>query len=482
MEEAKAAPEESTPAPVLPSSEKEHAPIADPPPDSTSAAGPTPPWKEKAAVLLQQSSVKLRDAASRAGVVVSEAAEVASTRAKAGWAEASEVTSTRMKAGWESSREGWQTHVAPRVQATVQGARDNWQVNVHPRVEAAREGWQANVQPRVEAAARAAATAAAETGARFRKNFIDAKPSLSERVAEATRNSLERSRSFLVRMEILPPELNPRGVFGVSLERVVGYHQYPRPVPHIVTVCAEFIEKDGIVAEYLFDNDGNPAMITRLMKNFERDDLAPVPPGYDPRDVAQLLLAYFRCLPVPLLTYALYDDVVALGGSDPQRLREVLQTLPAPNLATLERVILLLTRVAAQVDLIKMDADALANEWAPVLLWRQGTAPSTASVAGNSPPPPTTAGMATVVEGEKAPEGEESKVEPTVTASQETPSASDAAVSLEQEEAAHKATKEAVKCMIESYTLVFEGIVQVEEEEEDTTPTTEAPAAAESKE
>lgn len=337
-----------TPQPEAPT-----APAIPPPsPVEESAApgqgGPPPPWREKANTMLSNSSTKLREAATKAGTAVAGAAS---------------GTSNRVKSTWESTREGWQANVQPRVSSTLQSTK---------------EGWQTSVQPKMEIAARVAA----ETGAKIKKGILDTRDrvsfgTISQRVAEATRNSLERSRSFLVRMEILPPEANPRGVFGVALERVVGYHSSPVPVPHIVVACTSFIEKDGMVTEYLFYDEGDPAMITRLMKIFERDDLSDIPAGYSPRDVAQLLLAFFRCLPEPVLTYDLYDEIVAVGGSDVSRLKELISSLPPPNRATLEPVLFLLSKIAKEEELTKMDVMNLANEWAPVLIWKKGTAPST---------------------------------------------------------------------------------------------------------
>lgn len=75
-----------------------------------------------------------------------------------------------------------------------------------------------------------------------------------------------------------------------------------------------------------------------------------IPPDTAPLDVAQLLLVYFKCLPEPVLTFRLYSDFAAFGGSDLQHLCRLLRTLPTPNLETLQRVLGLLHKVSLECD------------------------------------------------------------------------------------------------------------------------------------
>ena len=82
-------------------------------------------------------------------------------------------------------------------------------------------------------------------------------------------------------------------------------------------------------------------------------DRTTLPPSTTSQDVAQLLLAYFRCLPEPLLTYALHEAVVEAGG-DPVRLQALVQSLPLVNRATLDCLMQMLATVAEAKEATKV--------------------------------------------------------------------------------------------------------------------------------
>ena len=95
-----------------------------------------------------------------------------------------------------------------------------------------------------------------------------------------------------------------------------------------------------------------------------------------PVDVASLLKQFFRELPAPLLTSALYSVFVQCVGATtvdgaPACLDAVLLTcllLPDANLATLRYLVTFLMHVAAMSDENRMDASNLAVCLAPNLL------------------------------------------------------------------------------------------------------------------
>ncbi|UYV62683.1 ARHGAP32, partial [Cordylochernes scorpioides] len=88
--------------------------------------------------------------------------------------------------------------------------------------------------------------------------------------------------------------------------------------------------------------------------------------------VASLLKMYFRELPNPLLTYQLYEELVA-SVSGPEegrlaRLRGVVRRLPPPHYRTLRHLLLHLARVAAHGHTTGMTPRNVAIVWAPNLL------------------------------------------------------------------------------------------------------------------
>ncbi|CAI7850211.1 unnamed protein product, partial [Closterium sp. NIES-54] len=116
------------------------------------------------------------------------------------------------------------------------------------------------------------------------------------------------------------------------------------------------------------------------------DPNADIPSDTSPLDVGQLLLVYLKCLPEPLMTFSLFSGVATVGSSDVTQLRRLLHTLPAVNLETLHAVLCLLYRVSLHADVNKMDAQSLAAEFAPVLLWPRPEVPPSPSPSPSPSP------------------------------------------------------------------------------------------------
>jgi len=104
-------------------------------------------------------------------------------------------------------------------------------------------------------------------------------------------------------------------------------------------------------------------------------------------DVASLLKQFFRELPEPLMTSALYDVFVqcvgtarGLDGASAAHLDAVLLTcllLPDANLATLRYLVTFLMQVAANSDDNRMDSSNLAVCLAPNLLYSEHASSAT---------------------------------------------------------------------------------------------------------
>ncbi|XP_050422799.1 GTPase-activating protein CdGAPr isoform X2 [Adelges cooleyi] len=172
---------------------------------------------------------------------------------------------------------------------------------------------------------------------------------------------------------------------GILKERVfgcdLGEHllNSGRDLPDVLTSCAEFIEKFGIV-DGIYRLSGVTSNIQRLRSTFDEDK---VPELWDDESirqdihsVASLLKLYFRELPNPLCTYQLYDSFVNAVQSVPEKttedklrlMRETVQKLPPPHFRTLEYLMKHLSRVAALGEQTGMTARNVAIVWAPNLL------------------------------------------------------------------------------------------------------------------
>jgi hypothetical protein len=169
---------------------------------------------------------------------------------------------------------------------------------------------------------------------------------------------------------------------GILRERVfgcdLGEHllNSGREVPCVLSCCAEFIERHGLV-DGIYRLSGVASNIQRLRHAFDEDR----PPALqtdggirqDIHSVASLLKMYFRELPNPLCTYQLYGAFVgavrpAAEAERLRRMREAVRELPPPHYRTLEYLVRHLERVAARGEETGMTARNLAIVWAPNLL------------------------------------------------------------------------------------------------------------------
>ncbi|GBG72810.1 hypothetical protein CBR_g12377 [Chara braunii] len=255
--------------------------------------------------------------------------------------------------------------------------KSNWQ--------SMRESWVSKVKPTVQAKLSAAAEVAQESGSRLRKGMIETKETLSVKTSQAARKAAESSKQALEKLEMLDWRnrgMMYKGVFGVPLEVTTQRQGGGRLVPRIIIKCVDFLIVSGLTYEYLFKDEGSPRDLQALVDAFNQDREASIPPGTSPATVGALIKHYFSVLPEPVLTWALYDDIVDAHGSSFRRLREIMGALPPANRATLECITALLLRVSKKSSLNKMDAHRLAIEFAPVLLWPKPTAGASISRRG----------------------------------------------------------------------------------------------------
>lgn len=163
-------------------------------------------------------------------------------------------------------------------------------------------------------------------------------------------------------------------VFGCDLgEHLLNSGQ---DVPTVLTCCAEFIEKHGLV-DGIYRLSGVTSNIQKLRNAFDEDRVPALHSDesilQDIHSVASLLKMYFRELPNPLCTYQLYSTFVnaVQASSDAERLRrmrDAVRKLPPPHYRTLEYLMRHLVRVAARGTETGMTPRNVAIVWAPNLL------------------------------------------------------------------------------------------------------------------
>lgn len=181
---------------------------------------------------------------------------------------------------------------------------------------------------------------------------------------------------------------------GILKERVFGCdlcehlensgHEYPL----VLTACCSYIEQYGFNTNGIYRISGVVSTINRLRAIFDEDripielldtnndlsrqnDVEPL----DLHAVGSLLKLYFRELPNPLLTYALFDSFISTMRNDTideneriQSIRKLVRRLPPPHWRTLRYLIKHLAHVSEFHAHTGMTTKNIAIVWAPNLL------------------------------------------------------------------------------------------------------------------
>ncbi|CAI9091992.1 OLC1v1027119C1 [Oldenlandia corymbosa var. corymbosa] len=293
----------------------------------------SPQWQEKASGFFQSSGVKLREAGQSAGIFLEEVAKDA---------------------------KGNVADVAEKVGSTV---KSRWSFLQQPSTRHA-------MQERL-------ITAAATTSMFLRKGFSETKDKVTigkTKVEEVAKKTAQKSKTLLSDIERWQKGVASTDVFGVPIQATVQRQESTRPIPHILVKCADFLVLSGMNSQYLFKSEGDRKVVQHLVSLYNQDLNASLPEGVNPIDVAALMKCYLACLPEPLTTFELYNELKSARSSIVV-MRNVLKRLPTVNYMTLELVTAVLLRVSQKSLLNKMDGRSLAMELAPVIMWPQGQRP-----------------------------------------------------------------------------------------------------------
>jgi hypothetical protein len=130
-------------------------------------------------------------------------------------------------------------------------------------------------------------------------------------------------------------------------------------------------ERADVEKEGLFRVPGRHTLTVELKAAYERGQ--PFSADADAYVVADLLSQFFRELPEPLMTHALYASLLdAASATDEQQravqLRQTLQALAKPNFATLKCLIFFLALVASYSEANRMTSKNLSLVFGASLL------------------------------------------------------------------------------------------------------------------
>lgn len=101
----------------------------------------------------------------------------------------------------------------------------------------------------------------------------------------------------------------PSTLFGSDLVERADYER--RQIPSVVTRCIEEVELRGMDVEGIYRKTGGSGQVKLVQEGFDKtEDFDISDPGIDITAVTSVLKQYFRKLPVPLLTFDVYDRVL----------------------------------------------------------------------------------------------------------------------------------------------------------------------------
>ncbi|KAF8744948.1 hypothetical protein AX14_012772 [Amanita brunnescens Koide BX004] len=149
-------------------------------------------------------------------------------------------------------------------------------------------------------------------------------------------------------------------------------------VPRIVDKCIEAVETSALDYEGIYRKNGGASQSRLITQLFERGDYS----AFDLRDperfpdicsVTSVLKNYFRSLPVPLLTFDLYEDFISAAEiPDPtskyQVLQQLVNKLPPAHYQTLQKLVIHLHCIHENRDENRMNARNLGVVFGPTLM------------------------------------------------------------------------------------------------------------------
>ncbi|XP_056911895.1 rho GTPase-activating protein 12-like isoform X18 [Takifugu flavidus] len=162
-------------------------------------------------------------------------------------------------------------------------------------------------------------------------------------------------------------------VFGCSLSDLC--HRESATVPAFVKMCIDHVENSCLCVDGLYRVSGNLAVIQKLRYAVDHDEKVNLQDGKweDIHVTTGALKMYFRELPEPLFTYALFHDFVsAIKITDykhrVQAIKDLVKQLPRPNHDTMQALFKHLRKVIDHGEENRMTTQSVAIVFGPTLL------------------------------------------------------------------------------------------------------------------
>lgn len=143
----------------------------------------------------------------------------------------------------------------------------------------------------------------------------------------------------------------PLALFGTDLSARCQFEK--REIPFIVMRCIEEVEVRGIDVEGVYRKSGGSGQVNSIKGGFEKDPNYDIgDPDLDIHAVTSCLKQYFRRLPVPLITFDVYDPLLeAAQIQDSEKkfnmMRNCMELLPKAHKDVLSFLVFHLARVMA---------------------------------------------------------------------------------------------------------------------------------------
>ncbi|KAJ4225503.1 Rho-type gtpase-activating protein [Fusarium solani] len=185
------------------------------------------------------------------------------------------------------------------------------------------------------------------------------------------KNTLPKSGSAGNMSNIEPAE-PPTVLFGSDLTERSDHER--RQIPSVVTRCIEEVELRGMDQEGIYRKTGGNSQVNMIKDGFSKDENFDISdPDLDITAVTSVLKQYFRKLPMPLLTFDIYERVLESNAvaDETERcdhLRKTFASMPQRHRDCLEFLMFHLARVAKREPENLMSPKNLAVVFAPTIM------------------------------------------------------------------------------------------------------------------
>lgn len=176
---------------------------------------------------------------------------------------------------------------------------------------------------------------------------------------------------------VIPPNCQPdkkyiRRVFGVDLTTLVKLHNTKRPF--VVEACVKEVESRGLDSEGIYRISGFADDIESLKNSFDKDgEIVDLSVYDDINIICGTLKQYFRMLPIPVITFELYNKFIDAAKISSkyekvEALSKALLELPPSHYETLKYLLGHLYRVAKRKSENMMNEENLSIVFGPTLM------------------------------------------------------------------------------------------------------------------